>query len=241
MDNGHTVDGHVHLGHLLTDTFHLSSSKNRPTTIFRFHDEQTVNELTKIAWASVSCLERQHIYVYTYTYFFNDPEPYSEKMPVPQPWYNIRKTELTEKRNFRFFCKRKTETANLRLFAANGMEKRTFVFLGQRTINGNRRLLFQQTCPSMTIDMNHGHGHADDMDMHHGQIHGHAAWTWTRNVDIDMDMHQKWTWTQTCRTDMDMHMYSSKHLDTQHVRGQAPWMWKCTLGVDMHHGHRPSP
>ncbi len=29
--------------------------------------------------------------------------------------------------------------------------KRKFVFLGRETINGNRRLLKQQTCPSMSI------------------------------------------------------------------------------------------
>jgi hypothetical protein len=44
-----------------------------------------------------------------------------------------------------FFCKRKTETANFSLFAANGNGKQTFVFLGWKTINGNRRLLFQQS------------------------------------------------------------------------------------------------
>ncbi len=32
-------------------------------------------------------------------------------------------------------CKRKTETANLRLFSANG--KQTFVFVGGQTINGS--------------------------------------------------------------------------------------------------------
>ncbi len=42
------------------------------------------------------------------------------------------------------FCKRKTETANIRLFAANEKGKRKFGFFGQQTINGNRRLLFQQ-------------------------------------------------------------------------------------------------
>jgi hypothetical protein len=31
----------------------------------------------------------------------------------------------------------------------NGNEKRKFVFLGQPTVNGIRRLLFQQRCPSM--------------------------------------------------------------------------------------------
>jgi hypothetical protein len=54
-----------------------------------------------------------------------------------------------------------TEKSNFRLLAANGKQKRhtsvfvlcrrktKFVFLGWQTINGNRRLLFQQTCPSM--------------------------------------------------------------------------------------------
>ncbi len=40
-------------------------------------------------------------------------------------------------------------TAKIRLFAANGNGKRKFVFLGRQMINGNRRLLFQQTCQSM--------------------------------------------------------------------------------------------
>jgi hypothetical protein len=46
-------------------------------------------------------------------------------------------------------CKPYIETANVRLFAANGNGKRKFVTLGQHTINGNQRLLFKQTCPSM--------------------------------------------------------------------------------------------
>jgi hypothetical protein len=35
-------------------------------------------------------------------------------------------------------CKRKKETANFRLFAANGNGKRNFVFLVWQTINANR-------------------------------------------------------------------------------------------------------
>jgi hypothetical protein len=42
-------------------------------------------------------------------------------------------------------CKEKTESANLRLFAANGSGKRKFVFLSRQTVNRNRRLLFEQT------------------------------------------------------------------------------------------------
>ncbi len=44
--------------------------------------------------------------------------------------------ELTENRN-----------GKLPLLSANG--KRKFVFLGRQTINGNQRLLCQQTCPSV--------------------------------------------------------------------------------------------
>ncbi len=52
--------------------------------------------------------------------------------------------------NFRWFAGNiKTEIANFRLFAANGNGKFKFFFLGLKTINGKRRLLFQQTCPSM--------------------------------------------------------------------------------------------
>jgi hypothetical protein len=44
----------------------------------------------------------------------------------------------------------KTEKASFRLFSANGNGKWKFVFLGRSMINGNRRSLFQQMCPSMT-------------------------------------------------------------------------------------------
>jgi hypothetical protein len=47
------------------------------------------------------------------------------------------------------FCKRKKETTNFHLFAANGNGKRKFVFIGWQMINSNQGLLFQQTCPSM--------------------------------------------------------------------------------------------
>jgi hypothetical protein len=57
-----------------------------------------------------------------------------------------------------FFANWKTEMANFRLFAANGKHmfyaengNQTFVLFVQQTINGNRRLLFQQMCPSMLI------------------------------------------------------------------------------------------
>jgi hypothetical protein len=61
------------------------------------------------------------------------------------PEFRNRKTELTENGNFR-------------LFAAKGKQKTSIFllqmevyFLGRETINSNRQLLFQQTCPSMHI------------------------------------------------------------------------------------------
>jgi hypothetical protein len=67
------------------------------------------------------------------------------------PEFRKRKTELMKNGNFHWFvcCKQKKEMANSCLFAANGNGKRKFVFLSRQTINGNRRLVFQQTCPSM--------------------------------------------------------------------------------------------
>jgi hypothetical protein len=39
------------------------------------------------------------------------------------------------------------------LFAANGNVKPKLIFLGRQMINGSRRLLFQQTCPSMSMSI----------------------------------------------------------------------------------------
>jgi hypothetical protein len=50
-------------------------------------------------------------------------------------------------------CKCKIETANFSLYNANGKGKLKFVFFDLETINGNQRLLFQQTCPSMLVCM----------------------------------------------------------------------------------------
>jgi hypothetical protein len=60
----------------------------------------------------------------------------------------------TENGNFCLHAaKRNTETANFRLFAANGNRKRKFVFPGRHTINDNRSLLFQQACLSMDLSL----------------------------------------------------------------------------------------
>jgi hypothetical protein len=69
--------------------------------------------------------------------FFMSPSPFLH-VNVSHV-FGIPRTENGTKGNWQLSfvcCKRKTETEN-------------FVFLGLQTINGNRRLLCQQTCPSM--------------------------------------------------------------------------------------------
>jgi hypothetical protein len=54
------------------------------------------------------------------------------------------------KLQFPFVCYiRKTETANFCLFAANRNDKRKSVFPWSTNFNNNRRLLFEQKCPSI--------------------------------------------------------------------------------------------
>jgi hypothetical protein len=61
--------------------------------------------------------------------------------------FRKRKTELTENGNFRLFA----ENGNGKLPFVCLKRKRKLVFLGRQMINGNRRVLFQQTCPSMYL------------------------------------------------------------------------------------------
>jgi hypothetical protein len=63
------------------------------------------------------------------------------------PEFRKRKTELMKNGS----CSLKTEKGNgkLLIVAANGNGKWKFVFLSRQTINGNRRLVFQQMGPSM--------------------------------------------------------------------------------------------
>jgi hypothetical protein len=60
-------------------------------------------------------------------------------------------TELTEMATSVCFLQPEKGKGKLRLFSSNGNGKWKFVFLGQQTINGNRRLLFQQMCPSRVL------------------------------------------------------------------------------------------
>ncbi len=97
-------------------------------TNFQLHDEQTVNGLAKIAWASVFCLKQQHIHIfidiyldididiYIYIYGYIDIYIYICKYCHFNKYLNTRKTELTEKTSV---CLLRMETENFRLFSAN--------------------------------------------------------------------------------------------------------------------------
>jgi hypothetical protein len=115
----------------------VSSSTNEQTTNFNLLIVQTAYTLMKTAWASVCHLMSQCLHVHISMF------PCLHLHVSMSPCHNVhvstflkfrkRKTELTEKRQFLFiFCKRKAETANFCLFAANNKEKWTF-FLGQQT------------------------------------------------------------------------------------------------------------
>ncbi len=83
--------------------------------------------------------------LHVYVYMCMSSCPCLHDSGIPQ-----KKMELTENRTSIVGKKRNTETSNFHWFAANG--KRKFVFLGRQTINSNRPLLLQQTCPSMGIN-----------------------------------------------------------------------------------------
>ncbi len=124
---------------------------------FRLKDEQMVNGLRRIAWASIfrlmsPCL---HVSMSPFSMFFFSCLHVSSCLHVNVAMfqkYCKGKTEQTENSNFPFFAangkrKRQTSICLLQTETENGSQK--FFFLGRQKINSNRRLLFQQTCPSI--------------------------------------------------------------------------------------------
>jgi hypothetical protein len=133
---------------LQTDLPFVSSLKNRQTTNFRWHDEQTVNRLRKIALDSV-LLFSFDAYISSCFHVSLSVSPCLHFSMSMSPHF---RNSANGKRQLSFvFCKQKTETANFRLFVANRNRKRTFVFLGWQTINGLWRIA---TYDSTQITMN---------------------------------------------------------------------------------------
>jgi hypothetical protein len=89
------------------DNFRLFLRQNGQTLNFRLFDEQTVNGLKKNAWSAIFHLKQQYMYMYIYI--------------VPVSKYIYTENGPNGKGQLLFACcKRKTETPNFRLFAANG-------------------------------------------------------------------------------------------------------------------------
>ncbi len=136
---------------------------NRKTTIFRLHDEQTVNGLWKIAWVSV------------FRFRFLSSSMFSCPQPCPRPcfWVLVHVAMSSSMFPCQFSCScqptangkqnwRKTATAVclLQMVYINGISKlpvvcckrkRPFFFLGQQTMKDNWQLLRHQTCTSTSI------------------------------------------------------------------------------------------
>jgi hypothetical protein len=104
----------------------VSSSTNGQTTNFHLQDEQTVDGLRKILWASVFhfsfetwCLQKTTcLLLHEGTHMFHHSHIYIDI----------------------YVC------IHTYIYG-----KRKFVLLGRQTINGNRWLLFQQTCPYVLL------------------------------------------------------------------------------------------
>jgi hypothetical protein len=109
------IDGQVCLVRLKTDNFRLFfANKHGQTTNFHLYDEQTVNGLRQITWASVFRLKQQHIHTYLYTCCH----------------FNV--FIFTENGNFRLFAangKRKRKTSLCFLSTENGS---LFSLVGKR-------------------------------------------------------------------------------------------------------------
>ncbi len=105
-------------------------------TNFRLHDEQTVNGLRKIAWGSFS-LWNGSIYIYKYCRYI-----YINVYVALLIYIHIWKMTT-------FICLLHIRNRNDTLPFIFCWRKMEVCFPWMATINGNRRLLFQQTCPSM--------------------------------------------------------------------------------------------
>jgi hypothetical protein len=153
--NTRIIDGQVCLARLQADKFRLFFIKKWKTTKVRLNDKQTVNRLRKIACMSFRLPFDVFMFMYPRLYVSMSPCLHVSMTPssclhvlVSTFRNSANGNRLTENGNL--VCFLQTETANFRFFAAYRNGKWSFVFLGRQTINDGRRLLFQQTLPSMT-------------------------------------------------------------------------------------------
>jgi hypothetical protein len=147
----------VHLIRLQTDNFSFfSSPANGQTTNFRLHDEQTVFPFpfdvsmspcvhafmsTLLHVSMALCLHDSITSCFHISMF--------PCLHVPMSMSLRFRYSANRKQKIPFvLCKQKTVIANFLMFAAYRNGKKTFVFLGRQTNNGNRGSVFQQRFPS---------------------------------------------------------------------------------------------
>ncbi len=130
------TDGQVRLIHLQTITFR-----------YFVHQQTDKDKLPFAQWANGKRILKKHmgfcflfetvacIYMLPFQYIYTEN-------------WTMRKWQLPF-----VCCKPKTEMADFHLFPANGSGKRKLIFLSRQMISDNRRLLFQQTCPSMMFSL----------------------------------------------------------------------------------------
>jgi hypothetical protein len=100
--------------------------------------------------ASVFCLKWQYIYTFVYVFEFVNVFDFVYLYCTYVYVYVYICITCIYSSVVRIY----TENGNFRLFAAIRKGKQKFVFLGQQMINRNRRMLCQQTCPSMQLCIN---------------------------------------------------------------------------------------
>jgi hypothetical protein len=127
-------------------------------TNFRLHNEQPVNGLGKIAWASIFHLMSPHpclnvsmspcLYVaMSLCRYFSMSCLHVSTSPCFR--FRKQKTELTEKATFVCFLQMDKGNGKLSLVCCKRKQKIDVCFPWSVNDNSNRRVLFQQTCLSM--------------------------------------------------------------------------------------------
>ncbi len=101
-------------------------------------DLQTVNGEWDIAWASFLFFSVWYLHVHV---------SHISTFPEFDKW----KLELTGNGDIGMVSAKGERKRQISSLSANGNGKQMFVFLDRQTKNGNLQLLFQQTCPSMSI------------------------------------------------------------------------------------------
>jgi hypothetical protein len=109
----------------------------------------TVREKSKSFWKSFGSLCSCTAYIYMYIFIDNYIYIYIVYVNVYVPYMYMYGYVYMYTYILVYICI--TENSNFCLFAVNGNGKRKLIFLGWRTMKDNRRSLFQQTCPSMSV------------------------------------------------------------------------------------------